>query len=163
MGSGSHRIAIRRITAADAEALAAFYNQLSDESKRLFRPLSEKTHRDRCLEIIRDNEDGGKYDLVAVCQSSVVGWAFVWNTDRPAEGSFGIGVSDEWQGQGIGKMLITQVLDACRGRGLTVVHLIVVQDNLRAQNLYEQMGFVKTGTKVGEDGQDYFTMLKRLD
>ncbi|MAG13701.1 MAG: hypothetical protein CMN78_03790 [Spirochaetales bacterium] len=160
MGNGSHHVTIRRIGLADAEALATFYNGLSDESKRLFRPLSENTDKNRCREIVRDNEAETKYDLIAVLGDVVVGWAFVWNIDQPAECTFGIGVSDEWQGKGIGKKLMKRVLGTCRSRDLSTVHLIVVQDNQRAQNLYKQMGFVVTGTKAGADGQDYFTMIK---
>ena len=162
MGSGKHLVDIHRLTTEDAGALAEYYNALSDESKRLFRPLTEKTDKNRCLEIANDNKAESKYDLVAIIENTVVGWAFVWNGERPNEATFGIGVSDEWQGKGIGKELMCRVLDACHDRSIFTVHLIVVQDNARAQRLYKQMGFIMTGTQVGSDGQDYYEMVKSI-
>ena len=163
MGSQKHFIDFRRLALEDAGALAEFYNALSGESKRLFRPLSEKTDKYRCIELANDNVADCKYDLVAVYEAVVVGWAFVWNVEEPHECTFGIGVSDDWQGRGIGKMLMAQVLDSCHQRGIIRVHLIVVQDNVRAQSLYKQMGFSVTGAEVGSDGQDYFKMVKSIE
>ena len=162
MGRGKHLLDIHRLTTEDAGALAEYYNALSDESKRLFRPLTEQTDKNRCLEIANDNKADSKYDLLAITNDKVVGWAFIWNREEPNEATFGIGVSDEWQGKGIGKELMRRVLDACHGRSIFTVHLIVVQDNARAQSLYKQMGFMMTGTQVGTDGQDYYEMVKRI-
>ncbi len=162
MGSGKHLLTIRRLAPEDAGTLAEFYNALSDESKRLFRPLTEKTDKNRCLEIADDNKADSKYDLVAIIEDIVVGWAFVWGGEEPIEGTFGIGVSDEWQGKGIGRELMGRVLDACHDRRIFTVRLIVVQDNARAQSLYKQMGFTITGAQVGPDGQDYFKMVKSI-
>ena len=162
MGSNTYLVEYHRLTVDDAATLAAFYNALGDESKRLFQPLSEKTDAARCLEIAKDNLSDRKYDIVATQDDRIVGWAFIWNTDEPNEGTFGIGVSDDRQGGGIGREIMTRTLNSCKDRGIHTVHLIVVQDNKRAQNLYESMGFIVTGTKVGSDGQDYFTMIKRF-
>ena len=162
MGSGKYLLAIRRLSPEDAGALAEFYNVLSDESKRLFRPLTEKTDKNRCLEIANDNIAESKYDLLAIVEDTVVGWAFVWNGEEPNEATFGIGVSDRWQRKGIGKELMARVLAACTDRKILKVNLIVVQDNARAQSLYRQMGFTITGIQVGSDGQDYFKMAKKV-
>ena len=155
--------AIRRLEPEDAAALCHFYNELSDGSKRLFHPLGEKINEEQCRLIAEQNlpERETKYDLVALLGERVVGWAFLWNdADKPGEASLGIAVTDDAQGGGLGKRLITELLAAAPARGLVRIRLTVVQDNAIARRLYEACGFFRTGSFVGKDGLDYFSMMK---
>jgi len=168
MNINAHPPEIRRITPADAPALVAFYNQLSAASKRTFRPLGPVTVLEKCEEIIRENENGTKYDLVAVDDDArsagrgIIGWSFLWelDTDKP---SFGLAVADAYHGQGLGTGLMTRVLDAAREMNLPAVYLIVVTDNVVAQHVYEKQGFVRYGEGfTGEDGLPYHRMKLRF-
>jgi len=153
---------IRRITPDDAPALVAFYNQLSAPSKRTFRPLGPVTVLEKCEEIIQDNENGTKYDLVAVNGGRIIGWSFLWNlnTDKP---DFGLAVADAYHGQGLGTALITRVVDAAREMTLPNVYLIVVTDNAVAQHVYAKQGFVRYDDAfTGEDGLPYYRMKLEL-
>ena len=155
---------LRRLEPGDAAGLSEFYNGLSDPSKRLFRPLREKTDPEQCLGLARENEAeiDRKYDLIAVEDGRIVGWTFLWNLDEPGAAVFGLAVSDARQGRGIGRRLMAEVLAAAGSRGLRTVRLTVVQENMRARGLYESLGFTVTGTTVGPDGLDYYKMEREV-
>ena len=161
----SPKFTIRRLRVADAQSLAVFYNHLSLESKRTFRPIGPITIPEKCAEIAADNGHKGKkeqkYDLIAVYEGQIIGWGFIWDllTDSP---TYGLVVADAYHNQGVGKLLMTSVMDWARNYGLGEVHLTVVQDNVVAINLYQQYGFVKIGEFTGDDGQPYFRMVTSL-
>jgi ribosomal protein S18 acetylase RimI-like enzyme len=152
-------ILIRQIEDGDAGCLAAFYNALSEASKRTFHPLGDTTTTERCQEIIAHNHpDGGiKFDLVALDDDRIVGWVFLWNWDTGTP-TFGLGVADAYQGQGLGSRLMDAALAYAVERGAVNVTLTVVQDNDKARAMYERRGFMMQSAFVGEDGLPYYAM-----
>lgn len=63
-------------------------------------------------------------------------------------GGVGIFVHTDYQGQGVGAALMETVLDLADNWLMLVrVELEVYADNLRAQRLYQKMGFVQEGRK----------------
>jgi len=163
MSLAQSEVILRRLEWDDGEALAAFYNGLSEASKRTFRPLGTTTTVETCNDIIQDNlaAPPAKFDLVAVDGVAIVGWAFIWGlsgSDTNSEPLFGLGVADSHQHMGIGTRLITAVMTRARAARLPRVVLTVVQDNTIAWRLYEKQGFVRYGEFVGEDGLPYYRM-----
>ena len=156
-------VVVRQIASADAHALADFYNGLTEGSKRTFHPLGMATTPEACDKIIGDNsaEGGTKLDLVAWDGDRMVGWGFLWSMDCEAP-MFGLGVDDDHQGQGVGRMLMDEVLQHAAQRGICKVTLMVVQDNLIAQKMYERREFVRQEAFVGEDGLPYYRMVADL-
>ena len=156
-------VIIRRIKPGDGNPLVEFYNGLSESSKRTFRPIDYKTTLDVCENIIKDNspEIDQKFDMVAVHETRIIGWGFLWNL-QSGEPTFGLGVADDFQRKGLGSKLIDSVMNTARERGLKKVFLTVVQYNQVAWKLYEKRGFVKYGEFVGGDGLDYFRMVAEL-
>ena len=155
-------IIIRRIKSGDENALVEFYNGLSESSKRTFRPIGYTTTLSVCENIIKDNspEIDQKFDLVALHETRIVGWSFLWNL-KSGEPTFGLGIADDFHGKGLGSKLIESVMETARERGLKKIFLTVVQYNQVAWNMYEKRGFVKYGEFVGEDGLDYFRMVQK--
>lgn len=153
---------LRRLRIEDVPALVAFYNNLSDASKRTFRPIEEQTTPEVCADIAAENcgRAPTKFDLIAVLGESVIGWSFIWDLVSK-EPVFGLAVADVYQGRGLGTALMTKVLDWARYQALPAVFLTVVQDNEVAKHLYERLGFVKYGEFVGDDGLPYDRM--RID
>jgi ribosomal protein S18 acetylase RimI-like enzyme len=149
---------LRRATTGDAEALCAFYNELSAQSKRTFRPLGVTTSIGECRGVVLANESGGKYDIVATRGGRIVGWGFLWHL-RSEGPTLGLAVADAYQGQGIGSRLLDRTLLATRELGLARVHLTVVQDNVVAWKLYQSRGFVRCGEFVDSDGLPYYSMV----
>jgi putative acetyltransferase len=70
-----------------------------------------------------------------------------WSPRRRHVGGLGITVAADWQGKGIGTLLMEALLDwADNWAGLMRVELTVYTDNTRAIALYEKFGFVHEGT-----------------
>ena len=59
-----------------------------------------------------------------------------------------LGVAPECQGQGIGTQLIEWLMEEGRQKGRTITGLDVSVDNPRAQDLYEQLGFVIKAERI---------------
>jgi ribosomal-protein-alanine N-acetyltransferase len=58
-----------------------------------------------------------------------------------------IGIHPEYQGQGLGKLLLYQVLDKARIENMARATLEVRKSNQRAINLYEKFGFQTAGIR----------------
>ena len=157
---------LRRLVPDDARNLCAFYNGLSVDAIRMFRPLGQKTSVNCCEAIAEDNRPtiDSRLDVVALIGDQIVGWAFLSKIrDLADEADFGIAVADAWQGRGIGKKLMDNVLQAASRRELKRIHLIFVVDNHRARRLYEGKGFSITGTTAGPDNLQYYKMVKEIE
>ena len=155
---------LRQLQAGDAPALLAFYNGLSPATIRTFRPLREKTTLAVCEEIVAANQNrlGQRLDWVAWHVDAIVGWVFIYKLDR-AQPELGLGITDAFQGQGLGRALLDQLLRLAAQRALATVYLIVVNDNQRAIQLYHSRGFVTYDEQVDEiDQLTYLYMKKEL-
>ena len=93
-------------------------------------------------------ETDSRYYLVAVDDDTVIGYAGLC---AYADESFvqTIAVARDRQGNGIGAMLLTQLLDEARRRDEPMVGLEVRADNLGAQRMYERFGFEHIGVRKG--------------
>ncbi|MFE0460907.1 ribosomal protein S18-alanine N-acetyltransferase [Kitasatospora sp. NPDC058965] len=60
-----------------------------------------------------------------------------------------IAVAEQWQGRGLGAVLLTDLIQESRRRGCTELLLEVRVDNFRAQRLYERYGFAPVGIRRG--------------
>ena len=124
-------------------------------------PSIEKT-REFILGNIRD----GNPQYVALDGECVVGWCDVIRNPREASrhcGILGIAVVAEHRGQGIGRRLMTTVIDAAWERDFTRIELGVREDNRNAIALYRDLGFAVEGVRrkaIRIDGQyeDVVTM-----
>lgn len=155
---------IRPLVDTEAEALAAFYNALSSETIRTFRPLREKTTAEVCERLIADNQTGARhrYDLLAEDSRGITGWAFLADlqTDRPY---LGIVVGEAHQRRGIGKALMERLYNWADEQAIAKTYLMVVKDNDRARQLYQQFGFAVYDEEFDElDQLDYVHMVRSL-
>jgi RimJ/RimL family protein N-acetyltransferase len=124
-------------------------------------PSLEKT-REFILGNIRDRNP----QYVAVSGERVIGWCDVVRNPREASrhcGILGIAVVPEHRGQGVGRRLMTTVIDAAWARDFTRIELGVREDNLTAIALYRNLGFAIEGVRrkaIRIDGQyeDVVTM-----
>ena len=153
-------VELRTLRADEGRALQRFYNGMSHESRRLFRPLGWRAALHDCERICGDAARGTRFDVVAADEDDIVGWAFIAPMDREVPG-LGIGVADAFHGQGIGRRLMQMLVDEGKRQGRKGIALIVVQDNDRARRMYERFGFSVTGEHRGDDGLDYFEMEMR--
>lgn len=107
------------------------------------------------LEFIRrraENPPDGFYNLAAVCDEKVVGTLGLNTTSRPRRkhvGSIGMGVHDDYAGQGVGTALMAACIDmADNWLNLIRLELTVFHDNPAAIALYTKFDFVHEGRHV---------------
>lgn len=136
---------IRRLRASDGDDLADLYRspqvveqtgQLPDRGGPFW--LAFYTAR-----------DPEAVDLVAEIDGKVVGHLGILTNANPRRkhvASFGIAVHEAFQGQGVGRALIAEMLLLCDNwLNMVRVELSVYVDNARAIALYEACGFEREG------------------
>jgi ribosomal-protein-alanine acetyltransferase len=89
---------------------------------------------------------GNEWVDAAAVESAVLGFAEVRLVLDEAE-VLALAIAPAWQGQGLGRLLLRQVLAKLRGQGCRRCLLEVRRSNLRAQQLYLQAGFVQDGLR----------------
>lgn len=84
-------------------------------------------------------------EMTVGCVPKAVGFACISVTDNPRsrhEGLFGIMVRTDWQGRGIGRILIEKILDISDNwLNLKRIELVTFADNAKAIRFYESCGF----------------------
>lgn len=103
--------------------------------------------------------------LVAEKDGIVVGFVVGMLISRTEGRIFSIAVSKKHRGGGIATLLVKELLDVFRRKGVTSVRLEVRRSNLIAQKLYQNMGFEIVGVapKYYSDGEDGLMMRKIID
>lgn len=143
---------VRRLTSADAHALRRFNDSLSPASRRSFLPHAyDPATVARALGRAESGEDLilGVFD-----GQCLVGYFFLWYF-RQRVPLLGIGLLDDYQDQGLGRQMMSILLDHARQAGCDGVELTTMLDNDRAFALYQKMGFHYLGDveNIQGDGQ----------
>lgn len=94
--------------------------------------------------------------IVAVnSKGDVIGFAYIKVKDRLANGKFignlGIVIKDSYQGRGIGKILMNNLITYAKKEKIKSIYLTVLTDNVKAIRLYEKYGFVRLKVIKGGD------------
>lgn len=130
---------IRELTCQDEAALAEMLLSLSPETERFFHPYpfaAESAHR-----ALRETDSLTLGALDGF--GRLLGYAWYAPRDAACPG-VGLCVRDDAQGQGIGRALMEALQRAAQEAGKEGLKLDVVRANVRAQNLYASLGFVRT-------------------
>jgi putative acetyltransferase len=141
------RLTIRRAEAEDCVGVAEMFKSLKVYPGTLQVPYPSREYWRRR---ITENPESSHY-LLAFIDERVVGMVSVDTyPNRPRRkhaGSIGISVHEEWQGKGIGAILMRAIIDlADNWLNLTRLELEVFADNDAAIHLYERFGFELEGT-----------------
>lgn len=84
--------------------------------------------------------------VVATSERAVVGHAVYWHVlDQGELGN--VAVAPETRGQGVGAMLVREVVDRAARRGIRELFLEVRPSNDGARHLYARFGFVQVGRR----------------
>ncbi|MDR1077487.1 MAG: GNAT family N-acetyltransferase [Propionibacteriaceae bacterium] len=163
-------IQIRPLTAADAAASLAIYNQAVVESVASWdwSPLSEQDWRDW----LEQHASGRQVALVATAGAEVLGFA-AYGPFRTKAGyrdtvEDSIYLRPEARGQGLGARLLGQLTEQAASRGLHVMVAALAAENLASIRLHAKLGFAETG-RLPQVGQkfgrwlDLVLMTRRLD
>ncbi|MEO7547390.1 MAG: GNAT family N-acetyltransferase [Ramlibacter sp.] len=143
-------LVIRSAEPADAAATSALLGETGTFEGTLQLPDMPVASRLEMLQRV----DPLACRLVAVTAGEVVGTAGLHvqhaGLRRSHVRGLGIAIAPAWQGRGLGRQLITRLLDwADKWAGLQRIELWVHVDNERAITLYRSLGFVQEGRHAG--------------
>ena len=138
-------IVIRPIRPEDAEIEAKFVRELSRESKyfRFMNSLQELSqemlvrftqidyHNEMALIVVKPEDEGE--EQIGVARYST-------NLDKKSC-EFALVVSDKWQGRGIARLLMQNLMEVARDRGLEKMDGQVLSNNFRMLELMESLNF----------------------
>lgn len=146
---GAPEVRIRRMTAADVDAVAAI------EQATFARPWSRES-------LMRDMEQNkaARY-LVAEKDGQVIGYAGAWIILDESHIT-NIAVAEAERGHGVGRILTQALLQYISNLGAAYATLEVRVSNQRAQNLYRSLGFVSVGKRkryYEDNGEDAWLMV----
>ena len=142
------KIFILPITEAHAKEFHACLDSVARERKYLGQ--SEAPPIEKLEAFVRDNIQNDHAQIVAVDGERVVGWCDAipyWADALKHRAGLGMGVLNDYRGQGIGKELLRACLDKARTKGIKRIDLEVRADNGIAISLYEKFGFAHEGRK----------------
>jgi RimJ/RimL family protein N-acetyltransferase len=144
---GGSPITLRPIRPGDESELVAFYSRLSEETayQRFLmimpRLPPDWAHKladvdyDRRMAILAFAPDG---ELIAVAR-------YVFD-DALQEAEVALVVQDRWQGQGLGTLLLAELLDYAQAKGIERFRAYVLADNARMLKLITRLGRVQSRT-----------------
>jgi len=145
-------IVIRYPEKADLQELLNFINELSQEKTFILyqgEVINEEYEIKYLDSILKQIEEKTRVHLLVFCNNKLIGGAEL-SKDRLARkhvGIFHMAVLKDFRSEGIGKILMSQVLEEGLKviSGLKIISISVFADNPIARKLYESFGFVECG------------------
>ena len=159
---------LRCPTKQDAKELSELRVKIDGETEYLDREAGESllTSEDFEKVIYEDRLAERTLFLVAEVKGKIVGFTRCEGSKLSRfkhKAEFGICISKEYWGCGIGKILIENILMHMDTVGIEKISLTVVQTNTKAIELYKTYGFVEEGLlmkdRIHNDGNYYNTVI----
>lgn len=131
-------LTIRTMGAGDGPRLQRFHAGLSERSRNFFTPHAYDDVT--VARMIARAESGVDLTYLALDGDTVAGYFFLWDIADSIP-MLGIGITDAYQGQGLGRKLLQILIDDARQAERDGIDLTTMLTNDRAFALYQQMGF----------------------
>jgi RimJ/RimL family protein N-acetyltransferase len=145
------KVIVRPAITSDAAAMADYVAALQAERLRTISRRPPPTEEEERTLIAKAEANDRALILVAADGDKIVGmldiWAGAGQGDRHVA-RFGVSVSEDWRGHGIGRALIERAVAAAwKWPGLCRIELECVPHHHSAIRLYESIGFGVEGRK----------------
>ncbi len=143
------RVRLRLLQPADADLIRRFFWRLSSETvyRRFFSPMT--LPNEALLGRLLDVDHCAREALIALDDQGIIGVAR-YGTGPGASHDVAVVVADDWQGRGLGALLIRRLAHIARLRGIASFHATMLGDNWRAQSLV--LGLSRNATMRYEGG-----------
>ena len=128
------RLRLRLLQPGDADLISSFFWRLSKETvyRRFFSPIT--LPNEPLLKRLVDVDHCDREALIALDDQGIVGVAR-YGTGPGESHDIAVVVADDWQGRGLGTLLIRRLAHIARLRGIASFHATMLGDNARAQSL----------------------------
>jgi GNAT superfamily N-acetyltransferase len=130
---GGRRIWLRLLERSDTNLVRLFFLRLSSETvyRRFLSPV--KPPANALLQKLVDIDHCDREALIALDERGIVGVARYGTLGTTHD--VAVVVADDWQGRGVGPLLLRRLANIARARGITSFHATMLGDNRRAQSL----------------------------
>jgi RimJ/RimL family protein N-acetyltransferase len=140
------RVRIRRLRDSDSELLLRGFRRLSPESRyrRFLAPTPELSERTLRYLVEIDHRDHEA--LIAVeeeCNEGVGVARYVRDQARPKAAEVAVTVVDDWQGRGLGTLLLEGITMRAREEGVDTFTALMLVDNTQMMDLLQRLGAVR--------------------
>lgn len=142
---------IREINENDSAAYMAFKYHLATETEYTMDSYPEELESD--IEVIKDKlaNSSEKISYFAFDGNTIIGYVCFGPINKSIKCGhrcyLGIGILEEYTGQGLGTRLINIALNRMKQEGYKLCELEVFEGNERALRLYQKSGFVAYGQR----------------
>jgi RimJ/RimL family protein N-acetyltransferase len=159
---------LRCPTKYDAIELSKLRVKIDGETENLDRESGEGllTPEDFEKLIYEDGVAEKNIFLVSEVENKIIGFTRLEGSKLSRfrhKAEFGICISKEYWGHGIGKVLLENALMLADAVGIEKISLTVLQTNIKAIQLYKRYGFVEEGLlikdRIHKDGNYYNTVI----
>ena len=146
------RVTLRPIGPEDKPLIAASFERLGEESRYRRFLTSKKELSAAELDYLVDVDHSDHEAIIAVDQLSeeAVGVArYVRSNDDVEVAELAVTVIDDWQGRGLGRVLLTRLTDRARREGVRRFSAVVLGQNREALRLFNSFGDVRREYDAG--------------
>lgn len=153
------RFDVRPSTAADREAVGAFFDQVSDEDRR-FRFLSAVQHLTAAqIDDMTDDAPDRHVTFLGFCPDNgdLIAAATLGTDPQHEIGEVAISIRADHKGRGIGWTLLDHVAEQARGQGIRKLQSIESRENHAAILLEKEKGFSASAV----DGDPTLVLLEK--
>jgi GNAT superfamily N-acetyltransferase len=139
-------IILRRVRPEDKPLLAEGFERLSSDSRyqRFLAPMPELTAAQLRYFTEVDHHDHEAIGALDPLSGRGVGIArFVRLADRPGVAEAAVTVADDWQGRGVGTLLVEALAQRAREEGITTFSAMLLASNHEMLDLFEHIARVR--------------------
>jgi acetyltransferase len=144
------RITLRAVQPQDEDRFQAVIKGLSEASRytRFMSPLRELSGQ--MLERAVNPDPAHELQLVAVSgEQEIAGGARYCGSAGNNDCEFAITVANKWQGRGLARPLLTELMHAARTRGFEHMEGYILAGNVRMLGLAKRLGFTEVESPEG--------------
>jgi GNAT superfamily N-acetyltransferase len=140
------RVRIRPARRSDSELLLRGFRRLSPESRyrRFLSPTPDLS--DATVRYLTEVDHHHHEEMIALdeqCKERVGVARFVRHPARPEAAELAVTVIDEWQGRGLGTLLLEAISLRAREEGITTFTALMLVENTQMKDLLEELGAVR--------------------
>ena len=143
------RVTLREVQESDGPGFLAAWRKLSEESRytRFMSPVRDVS--ERMLERATHPDPGRELQLVAIAGADIVGGARYVAAPGSRECEFAITIVDDWQGQGLARVLLASLMRAARDHGFQHMEGYILGSNAPMLGLARKLGFQSVPSPEG--------------
>ena len=157
-----HSVTIRPVCRKDGELEKSLIEGLSPESRRDRFIGGSCKASEKLIELLTDNDHEQHEAFIAVDESGdkprAVAVAHYALDEDGRACECAVVVSDDWQHQGLGRMMLQHLIDVARAHGIESMYSIESADNSKVKSFAHAIGFV-----CKADPRDYTLLTYTLD